>query len=88
MALGFMNSEMQVDIQRRIDGCRNDISLIEKDMFNPISKKCFLDIFQNTWPRFQKSELMSECRNELKDTYNHVTVHDFEYLGLLVSYVV
>jgi hypothetical protein len=43
------------------------------------------DMCQNTFMRFKASHEYETFKKDLKDTYNKVTIEDFEYLELLGS---
>jgi hypothetical protein len=64
---------------------QNDETLVTKDLFAPIQKMCFDDMCQNTFHRFKAAPEFTQYKTELRDTYNKVTVDDFDYLEVLGS---
>ncbi|OQR92142.1 protein kinase [Achlya hypogyna] len=85
MALGGLASDMVAHYDEQIQIIDEDPSQITKDFFAPIQKMCFDDMCKNTYHRFKSSPEYDLYKLELKDTYNKVTVDDFDYLELLGS---
>ncbi|ETV99969.1 AGC protein kinase [Aphanomyces invadans] len=83
MALGGLTREMVADYDQKLAVI--DTALINQDFFAPIQKLCFDDMCRNTYHRFKSSPEFDLYKLELKDTYNKVTVDDFDYLELLGS---
>lgn len=55
------------------------------DFFDPLMANIVSDMCQNTFLRFKGTPEYDTYKKEMKDTYNKVTVEDFEYLELLGS---
>lgn len=55
------------------------------DFFDPLMANIVSDMCQNTFLRFKGTPEYDMFKKEMKDTYNKVTVEDFEYLELLGS---
>lgn len=60
-------------------------AILTPDLFDLLMKYVLSDMYQSTFVRFKASAEYSLYRNEVKETYNRVTVDDFEYLELLGS---
>jgi serine/threonine protein kinase len=58
---------------------------IGPDFFDPLMTNIVSDMCQNTFLRFKATPEYDVYKKDVKDTYNKVTVEDFEYLELLGS---
>ncbi|CAK4141640.1 unnamed protein product [Aphanomyces euteiches] len=85
MALGGLTREIVSLYDEKLALIDSDPGVINQDFFSPIQKLCFDDMCRNTYHRFKTSPEFDLYKLELKDTYNKVTVDDFDYLELLGS---
>ncbi|KAG9399665.1 hypothetical protein AC1031_011479 [Aphanomyces cochlioides] len=85
MALGGLTREIVSLYDEKLALIDSDPTVINQDFFSPIQKLCFDDMCRNTYHRFKTSPEFDLYKLELKDTYNKVTVDDFDYLELLGS---
>lgn len=60
-------------------------SIMTPEFFDPLMANIVNDMCQNTFLRFKTTPEYEAYKKDLKDTYNKVTVEDFEYLELLGS---
>ncbi|KAF0690501.1 Aste57867_18091 [Aphanomyces stellatus] len=85
MALGGLTREIVSLYDEKLAVIDSEPGVINQDFFAPIQKLCFDDMCRNTYHRFKTSPEFDLYKLELKDTYNKVTVDDFDYLELLGS---
>ncbi|DAZ95600.1 TPA: hypothetical protein N0F65_006086 [Lagenidium giganteum] len=85
MALGCITSEMMGMYDKKIKDMETDPSLMTPEFFDPLMGFIVMDMYQNTFLRFKSTPEYESFKKEVKDTYNKVTVEDFEYLELLGS---
>jgi hypothetical protein len=72
-------------MQKKITAMESDASLMTINFYEKLMSHITADMVQNTYVRFKKSPEYDIYKKEIKDTYNKVTVEDFEYLELLGS---
>lgn len=63
----------------------SDASIMTGAFFDRLMSMITNDLIQNTYGRFKASPEYETYRQDMKNTYNKVTVEDFEYLELLGS---
>ncbi|KAF0774519.1 hypothetical protein AaE_001779, partial [Aphanomyces astaci] len=85
MALGGLTREIVAEFDQKLAVIDSAPNVINQDFFASIQKLCFDDMCRNTYHRFKSSPEFDLYKLELKDTYNKVTVDDFDYLELLGS---
>lgn len=85
MALGSITSELIDYYDKRINDMETDSSLMTPHFYEKLMAHISADMIQNTFLRFKSSPEYEEYKKEIKDTYNKVTVDDFEFLELLGS---
>ncbi|KAG3163633.1 hypothetical protein C6341_g12893 [Phytophthora cactorum] len=86
MALGSITSDLIDLYDKRIGELEaNHGSSATVDFFDPLMTNIVTDMCQNTFMRFKSSPEYEALKKDLKDTYNKVTIEDFEYLELLGS---
>lgn len=71
--------------QKKIHDVEHDPSLMTPEFFDPLMSNIVADMCQNTLLRFKTTPEYEAYKKDVKDTYNKVTVDDFEYLELLGS---
>lgn len=85
MALGGLNHELVQEFEAQLAAAKKDPKLLNENLFDKIQRLCLNDMCQNTFKLFKKSPQYEEYRNEIKTTYNLVTVDDFDYMQLIGS---
>ncbi|KAF1330525.1 Agc protein kinase, partial [Globisporangium splendens] len=71
--------------QKKINDMETNPSLTTPEFFDPLMANIVNDMCQNTFLRFKTTPEYDAYKKDVKDTYNKVTVEDFEYLELLGS---
>lgn len=85
MALGGLTQEMVAEYdQLMAEGMKNRENFTD-EFFHTIERLCIMDMCRNTYKLFKESVQYELYKQEIKSTYNRVTVDDFEYLDLLGS---
>ncbi|TMW58660.1 hypothetical protein Poli38472_010219 [Pythium oligandrum] len=85
MALGSITADIIALYDKKITDMERDATLMTPDFFDRLMTLITTDMVQNTYLRFKTSSEYDIYKKEMKDTYNKVTVEDFEYLELLGS---
>uniref|UniRef100_K3X895 Protein kinase domain-containing protein n=1 Tax=Globisporangium ultimum (strain ATCC 200006 / CBS 805.95 / DAOM BR144) TaxID=431595 RepID=K3X895_GLOUD len=85
MALGSITSELIATYDKKITDMETNPSLMTPEFFDPLMTNIVNDMCQNTFLRFKTTPEYDAYKKDVKDTYNKVTVEDFEYLELLGS---
>lgn len=85
MALGCITSDIMSMYDAKIKDMETDSSVVSSSLFDPLMCLLIEDMYQNTFLRFKAAPEYESYKKEVKDTYNKVTVEDFEYLELLGS---
>ncbi|KAE9253620.1 hypothetical protein PF002_g3236 [Phytophthora fragariae] len=86
MALGSITSDLIALYDKKIAELEaSHGSSATVDFFDPLMTNIVADMCQNTFMRFKASSEYETFKKDLKDTYNKVTIEDFEYLELLGS---
>ncbi|RLN14643.1 hypothetical protein BBJ28_00020285 [Nothophytophthora sp. Chile5] len=63
----------------------SNTAIATADFFDPLMCNIVADMCQSTFLRFKVTPEYEAYKRDLKDTYNKVTIEDFEYLELLGS---
>ena len=86
-ALAFIKDAQRESMAALLEAARTGAhALIEPDLFHPLRKACFLEILEHTYMRFKSNEKrFLDFQIEANNTYNCVTVDDFEYMEQLGS---
>ncbi|RLN14285.1 hypothetical protein BBO99_00002872 [Phytophthora kernoviae] len=86
MALGSITSELIALYDKNIaDLDVKHGTSATVDFFDPLMNNIVADMCKSTFLRFKTSPEYEAYKKDLKDTYNKVTIEDFEYLELLGS---
>ncbi|KAL7694474.1 putative GPCR kinase, protein kinase-like domain superfamily, RGS domain, RGS domain superfamily [Plasmopara halstedii] len=86
MALGSITSDLITHYDKQIAELdTNHGASATLDFFDPLMANIVADMCQNTFIRFKASPEYEAFKKDLKDTYNKVTIEDFEYLEVLGS---
>ncbi|TYZ66726.1 hypothetical protein PybrP1_007512 [[Pythium] brassicae (nom. inval.)] len=85
MALGSITSDLIALYDKKIQDMENDPHLMTAEFFDPIMANIVNDMCHNTFMRFKTTPEYEVYKHDVKETYNKVTVEDFEYLELLGS---
>ena len=57
--------------------------ILTGDFFQELQIHCFLEVYNNIFQRFRKTEEYTKMKNEIRQTYNRVRVDDFDYMKKL-----
>uniref|UniRef100_A0A7S1U415 Protein kinase domain-containing protein n=1 Tax=Phaeomonas parva TaxID=124430 RepID=A0A7S1U415_9STRA len=83
LELGSVAPQEKERFKGIVERARGDKSVVTPNMFDDIWQMVFVDIYHNTFIPFKRSDKYEEYRKEIRETYNKVSVDDFEYMEKL-----
>ena len=78
-----VDEEERINLRMKLIESKDNERVLVTGLFNAVQRKCFLEIHYQIYRPFSKCIEHTNMMNQIKSSYNKVTVSDFLYYGKL-----
>ena len=78
-----VDEEERINLRMKLIESKDNERVLVTGLFNAVQRKCFLEIHYQIYRPFSKCIEHTNMMNQIKSSYNKVTVNDFLYYGKL-----